>query len=79
MILIYLRAHLKILKTNFNRNLSQQPGTFLVARFLVCNVAHIPIAHGRLYHTPRHTGKERPEQQLSFANVPEFQYGRTPT
>jgi hypothetical protein len=48
------------------------------ARFLVCNVAHIPIAHGRLYHTPGHTGKGRPEQSLSFANGPDCQYGWTP-
>jgi hypothetical protein len=42
------------------RDLSRQPVVFLVARFLVHSVAHIPIAHGRLYHTPWHTGKERP-------------------
>jgi hypothetical protein len=46
------------------------------ARFLVCNVAYFPIAHGRLYHTPWHTGKGRPEQRLSFANGPDCQYGQ---
>jgi hypothetical protein len=52
------------------RDLSRQPGVFLVARFLVRSVAHIPIAHGRPYHTPWHTGKGRPEQHLTFARVP---------
>jgi hypothetical protein len=37
------------------------------------------MAHGRLYHTPWHTGKGRPEQRLSIANGPECQYGWTPT
>jgi hypothetical protein len=46
------------------------------ARSLVCNVAHIPIAHGRLYHTPWHTGIGRPEQRLSFANGPDCQYAQ---
>jgi hypothetical protein len=41
------------------RDLSRQPGVFLEARFLVRSVAHIPIAHGRLYHTPWQTGKGR--------------------
>jgi hypothetical protein len=49
------------------RDLSRQPGAFLVARFLFCNVAHIPIERGRLYHTPWHSGKGRPEQHLSSA------------
>jgi hypothetical protein len=57
------------------RDIFRQPGAFLVARFLECNVAHIPIADCRLYHTPWHTGKGRPEQHLSFANGPECQYG----
>jgi hypothetical protein len=33
------------------RDIFRQPGAFLVARFLVCIVAHIPIADCRLYHT----------------------------
>jgi hypothetical protein len=51
------------------RDSSREPRAFPVARFLVCNVAHIPIAHGRLYHTPWQTGKRRPEQNL-WARVP---------
>jgi hypothetical protein len=60
------------------RDLSRQPGVFFVARFLVRSVAHIRIAHGRLYHTPSQTDKGRPEQHLSFANGPGCQFGWTP-
>jgi hypothetical protein len=57
------------------RDLPLQPGAFLVARFLVRNVAHISIAHGRLYHTPWQTDKERPLQMGATM----CQYGWTPT
>jgi hypothetical protein len=60
------------------RDLSQQPGAFLVARFLVCNVVQIPIAHGRLYHTPWHTGKGLPEQHLSQMGPSVIMVGRQP-
>jgi hypothetical protein len=37
----------------------------------MCNVAHIPIAHGRLCHTSWHTGKGCPEQHLeNFDSTP---------